>query len=599
MVEEAEAAVGPSEVAGGQGRQRQQHQPAAPLFVPRGVLSTAETCYISAVLQALAASPSVTAYFGALASAAAAGGDENDGDDDDVDSPQDDRLPLALALASLLQQLSTSPPSASSSSSSVAPVDPSAAIAALAKHHPDFARAQAREHQDAAEALEAVVAAVAAEARAWLRARVAPALSGLAAVLPEAEEEEEEEDEVARTEQQQQEQQQQNLKNKIAAAASALLRPAPRLADAAAVAARAAEAAAAAAAAAARAAVDAPLLDAWRALASPPLDGQLLHLRVCMSCGNRAERALAPFSALPLPVPAAADADGLIMPTVRPGASLDDCMRMFTGQELLSGVRCVRCGLRRALAAAELAAAAVLPPPTPEQAAARRELVALAAGGAEAGPLADDDVVDLRALARRAGLPPLGLGGGARAGAGGGGPGGGGGKDGGSSSVLRQTVICRAPPVLALQLLRARPGQRKLSGRIAYPALMDISGFVLAGEERAAAAAAAAAAGDDAAAAAAPSLLYELVAVVQHLGLGTGSGHYVTYRRVGGGGSGGGSNSWVRASDRRVDLCSADEALGCDGAALLLYERVELLPSFGGGGGRGGIPLVTLSPSPR
>jgi hypothetical protein len=546
------------------------HPPASPRsFVPRGVLSTSETCYISAVLQALAASPSVTAYFRALAAAAAgAGGD----DDDDDDDGHDDVLPLALALASLLKQLSEQP---SSSSPTSEPVDPSAAIAALAKHHADFARARPREHQDAAEALEAVVGAVAAEARAYLRGRVAPALAGLAAVLPVDEDQEEEEEE---------EQQ------KLAAAAPSAppaalppLRPAPSLADAAAQAAKAASAASQPTQPPHP--TPDPLLGAWRTLASPPLDGQLLHLRVCMSCGNRAERALAPFAVLPLPVPAA-DGNAALLPTVRPGASLDDCMRLFTGQELLSGVRCVRCGLRRALAAAERAAAAVLPPPTPEQAAARRELAALAAGGPDVGPLADDeDVVDLRGLARRAGLPPLGRG----FGAAGRGPAttarGVAAADGSSSnsndSALRQTVICRAPPVLALQLLRARPGQRKLSGRIAYPALMDLSGFVLAGEERAAAAAAAAAAGDAAAAAASPSLLYKLVAVVQHLGLGTGSGHYVTYRRVGGG--------WVRASDRRVELCSSDEALGCDGAALLLYERVDL---FASGGGGEGIPLL-------
>mgnify|MGYP000933542169 CR=1 FL=1 len=47
----------------------------------------------------------------------------------------------------------------------------------------------------AAEALEAVVGAVAAEARAYLRGRVAPALAGLAAVLPVDEDQEEEEEE--------------------------------------------------------------------------------------------------------------------------------------------------------------------------------------------------------------------------------------------------------------------------------------------------------------------------------------------------------------------------------------------------------------------
>ena len=92
-------------------------------------------------------------------------------------------------------------------------------------------------------------------------------------------------------------------------------------------------------------------------------------------------------------------------------------------------------------------------------------------------------------------------------------------------------------------------------------------------------------------------MIYDLVAVVQHLGWSSASGHYVVFRRLrdprscahvlqpgvsGSGpargacsaccGSGGGGGQWVRISDASVEAVGTDDVLRCD-ATLLLYER--------------------------
>jgi uncharacterized UBP type Zn finger protein len=69
--------------------------------------------------------------------------------------------------------------------------------------------------------------------------------------------------------------------------------------------------------------------------------------------------------------------------------------------------------------------------------------------------------------------------------------------------------------------------------------------------------------------------MYDLVAVVQHLGSRHSSGHYIMYRKVQVhrvGSTRACCSRWMRVSDSTVSDVSENEVL-CD-ATLLVYERI-------------------------
>jgi uncharacterized UBP type Zn finger protein len=77
------------------------------------------------------------------------------------------------------------------------------------------------------------------------------------------------------------------------------------------------------------------------------------------------------------------------------------------------------------------------------------------------------------------------------------------------------------------------------------------------------------------------ALMFDLVAVVQHLGSGDSCGHYIMYRRVqqqqqqqrGDACPSSSSVCWLRVSDRSVVSVREAEVLQCH-ATLLVYERI-------------------------
>jgi hypothetical protein len=180
------------------------------------------------------------------------------------------------------------------------------------------------------------------------------------------------------------------------------------------------------------------------------------------------------------------------------------------------------------------------------------------------------------------------------------------------SPVVKRTSLSRPPGVLLLQLQRAvytgfggAGGGAKVQGHVQFPLRLSWAecqaaregpqewrpnvqqqqqqdALVHFGEEEATQQQQQQQGG--AASACGAALLYDLMAVVQHLGSGDSCGHYIMYRRVqqqqqqqpGGGASPSSSSSvsWLRVSDRFVVSVSEADVLQCH-ATLLVYERSE------------------------
>ena len=267
--------------------------------------------------------------------------------------------------------------------------------------------------------------------------------------------------------------------------------------------------------------------EAGRGPAAPaalPLRGFVAHETTCLHCSSAFASPFTPFYALHLPLPPAGGGAA--------GASLEAALARFFRDEILAGVECARCSLAASVAARDARLRR-----EPEQYSDEQQQQAAQSGSSDVesalAPPAPALSLDLlRALAAARGpLPPLDLAAAAAA-------------AGVEWTPVRRRAarrarLARAPAVLALHLQRtahtaAAAGAVKVGGHVAFPLRLDAARLEDGG------ACAAAGGGNRSSsnaiaggAAGGGGGWHELVAVVQHLGLGSGAGHYVVYRRLG------------------------------------------------------------------
>jgi len=248
---------------------------------------------------------------------------------------------------------------------------------------------------------------------------------------------------------------------------------------------------------------------------------------------------------LHLPIPTATGGTA----RAAPGADVGAALRRFLRDEIVGGVECARCGLAATVAAADAAGAErqtdQRQDPNQQQQQQPFDLPLLRDLSMRAGPLPPFDLQRAAAAAGLAWRPTR-------------------------RTVAKCSRLVRAPPALALHLQRtvhnAAGGAVKLHGHVTFPLELDLGPFLanaaraVSGSSRGSSSGVGTGAQDcGSSSSSSSSSSYHLVAVGQHLGLGSSSGHYVVYRRLKGTSSGSINSGDAAAASAGASRSAADE----------------------------------------